>query len=91
MIDSIGNVYDAYDCRLKRKRGAPDGIQRAVSAVDSASGEYLWGYTCECYIVWFCFQRNTNRRNIDIALMLKREETEDMRERMTDAVVDLEL
>lgn len=33
----------------------------------------------------------TEESDIDIALMLKREETEDMRERMTDAVVDLEL
>ena len=33
----------------------------------------------------------TEESDIDIALMLKKEETEDMRERMTDAVVDLEL
>ena len=33
----------------------------------------------------------TEESDIDIALMLKSEETEDMRERMTDAVVDLEL
>lgn len=33
----------------------------------------------------------TEESDIDIALMLKSEETKDMRERMTDAVVDLEL
>ena len=33
----------------------------------------------------------TEESDIDIALMLKSEETEDMRERMTDVVVDLEL
>ena len=33
----------------------------------------------------------TEESDIDIALMLKKEETEDMRERMTDAVVNLEL
>ena len=26
IIDPTGNVYDAHDCRLKRKRGTPDGI-----------------------------------------------------------------
>lgn len=33
----------------------------------------------------------TDESDIDIAVMLKKEETEDMRERITDAIVDLEL
>ena len=33
----------------------------------------------------------THESDIDIAIMLKREETSDMKERMTDIIVDLEL
>lgn len=68
----------------------------AEDIIDKTKNVYavsIYGDLLVCVVLYGSVARGTqtDESDIDIAIMLNKEETEDMRERMTDVVVDLEL
>lgn len=75
---------DREVCLMEYKELFQQLIPKAVS---------IYGDLLVCVILYGSVARGTqtDESDIDIALMMNKDETEDMRERMTDVVVDLEL